>query len=218
MYWKSIFNLNLVRQMFGSSISPLNFVLCFLLEGEEDNIQSGHHQCQLVINWLLVIMKYCLNRNFSIGDVITQPASQSVNHFWFLRLQSTADPLYTCNLADNWSWGWGWKAGPTRRQCWKLLAFSCWRRQRQKDKDIGSDLVTEWHSRLFFTHWETLIMILKIFWWRLEREHEEVVDNLHQVSPCFSVVGTPHLQGSYYCRIEGSKEIRSLSSCTARSR
>ena len=64
---------------------------------------------------VLVRMKYCLNRNFlaaldtSIGDLVTQPVSQSVNHFWLLRLQSTADPSYTCNLVDNWSWGWGWK-------------------------------------------------------------------------------------------------------------
>ena len=61
------------------------------------------------ICYKLVRMKYCLNGSFSIGDLVTQPVSQSVNHFWFFRLQSTADPSYTCNVFDNWSWGWGGK-------------------------------------------------------------------------------------------------------------
>ena len=48
---------------------------------------------------------------------------------------------------------------------------------KDKDSDIGSDLMTSWHSCLFLTDWETLIMKLRVNDWQLQSDLDSICNS-----------------------------------------
>ena len=89
----------------------------------------------------------------SIGDLV----SESVSDFSVFR--ALPSWLSTYDLSARWSEGWEDMVWPT------------WR-QRQRQRQWFSDLVTQWHSWLCLTNWETLIITLSD--WHAESELDSI--------------------------------------------